>query len=75
MIRHNAHVLKWYRWQHYWAVQERRLFAQLIWAYAFNSHDYEALQPAKTQPGSYRHEGYGSVYDEVERISLDQRDK
>jgi hypothetical protein len=35
----------------------------------------ETRQPAKTQPESYRHEGYGSVYDEVERISLQRNDK
>jgi hypothetical protein len=75
VTRHNAHVLKWYRWQHYWAMQERRQLAQAIWAYAFNSQDYETRQPAKTQPESYRHEGYGSVYDEVERISLERNDK
>jgi hypothetical protein len=32
----------------------------------------EARHPAQTQPGSYRHEG---VHTQVERISLDQRDK
>jgi hypothetical protein len=35
----------------------------------------EARQPAQTQPESYRHEGYGSVYDQVERISLERNDK
>jgi hypothetical protein len=35
----------------------------------------ETRQPAKTQPESYRHEGYGSVYDQVERISLERNDK
>jgi hypothetical protein len=32
----------------------------------------EARQPAKTQPGSYRHEG---VHTQVERISLERNDK
>lgn len=28
----NAHVLRWIRWQHFWAVRENRQFAQLHWA-------------------------------------------
>jgi hypothetical protein len=35
----------------------------------------EARQPAQTQPGSYSHEGYGSVYDQVERLELERNDK
>jgi hypothetical protein len=35
----------------------------------------EARQPAQTQPESYRHEGYGSVYDQVERLELERNDK
>ena len=31
-MTHNAHVLKWIRWQHFMAVRERRYFAQAIWA-------------------------------------------
>jgi hypothetical protein len=28
----NAHVLKWMRWQHFWAVKEKRRLAQTLWA-------------------------------------------
>lgn len=33
----NAHVLKFYRWQHFLAVQYRRPLAQLHWATMHNS--------------------------------------
>jgi hypothetical protein len=52
----------------------RRWFNRMI-VRAAQKLAHEARQPTQTQPESYRHEGYGSVYDEVERISLDQRDK
>jgi hypothetical protein len=29
---HNAHVLKYMRWQHFLAVANRRHFAQIVWA-------------------------------------------
>lgn len=36
---HNAHVIKWMRWQHWLAKQERRYFAMFIWA---DHHNREA---------------------------------
>ena len=29
---HNGHVLKWVRWQHFWAARQHRFFAQAVWA-------------------------------------------
>lgn len=29
---HNSHVLVWIRWQHFMAHQQRRFFAQAVWA-------------------------------------------
>ncbi|WP_432719856.1 hypothetical protein R0381_003641 [Jeongeupia wiesaeckerbachi] len=34
---HNAHVLLWLRWQHYWAVLQHRQFAQLVWVTEYNT--------------------------------------
>jgi len=31
-MKHNDHVLKWMRWQHFMAVRQHRQFAQLVWA-------------------------------------------
>jgi hypothetical protein len=90
MTRHNAHVLKWYRWQHYWAVEERRILAQFIWAHAFNSDDYQAFAPVHAplkvhapskpearQPAQTQPGSYRheGVHAQVERISLERNDK
>lgn len=32
----NWHVRKWYRWQHFMAVQQGRQFAQCVWATTYN---------------------------------------
>jgi hypothetical protein len=48
------------RWFNYYIVKAAQTLA------------HEARQPAKTQPGSYRHEG---VHAQVERISLERNDK
>jgi hypothetical protein len=52
----------------------RRWFNRMI-VRAAQKLAHETRQPAITQPESYRHEGYGSVYDQVERISLERNDK
>jgi len=32
----NAHVLKWYRWQHFLATRQCRQLAQAVWARTYN---------------------------------------
>jgi hypothetical protein len=40
-MKNNEHVLKYYRWQHFWASEENRPFAQLIWSTAYNTESAE----------------------------------
>jgi hypothetical protein len=36
-MKNNEHVLKYYRWQHFWASEENRHFAKSLWAKSYNT--------------------------------------